>query len=1040
MGSKPAVTGTTHILPYSELSPADFERMCLWLALREGYEEAEHLGAAGNEQGRDILLRLEENQWAMQCKRVRRFGPTDAIKELDKIFSLDHSERPYGVIFVATCDISAETRKRAKARCANEIICEFISLTELDQRVKCHHDLVMEFFQLPHGQLDISPLFFMESFSDIISQALNEMRLFELIELLAALLCHDQAHNFAADDVRLKFSNLLRPALTEVAVTSLHFSDQDFRDYLMQEEEQSIESFQEYLQKQCRSRAASWVRTRLKEDLFHELFCDYYEAYQLFFIQDETELKSLQSRVGSKNGQALLAQLNDQLLLAKAAGTLVPRLQRSFSDEIVILLTSLQMTHEVIEKSHDSIDVVIFDVSGRFPTKVFVSATSRETDQDWIEMIEARRKNQSDLTHSFLVTDNRVGAEAERFASRRGFLIKRMTEFRELLQTTSSDEKYIFGRLATESLLSAIAVSDVYVEPKCEIVQPGFDSQQLSTATELARGQFEAFLNDSELKVFMVFGEYGVGKSAFLAQMAYKMCDPGARYRVVYVPLRKLEHGDQIPEVVGKAVTLAELYEGPAQRTCVVLDGLDEIPGAMQPDERRHNMLRIIEASRKAEKLVVSARSSYFRGLPEFWSLWSKDDDHPFWNKLTKHILPQGIRPAVRSIVLREFNYDDIDEYVAKFGAERGKGAEYTSLFHKRLKQFDPQGVYKRLARSPLYLSLLVNTEPWDDPSIDSIASVLKMLIEFWLARDTEKGPARWLLSPVDRMEFVYELAWFMYRQQKVQIPFSELDEFVTSLYGVEGKVDEAIALDLQTTGFLTTEGQGMQFCLPAFMDYLVAHRFARGEFPIAPPRLPTGGQGRIWLSLLEKGLTAADEWNDSKTDAWLNSLGIRFSDYDVPISTSPVGILYNVADEESFDWPVANSESHGKQRVVLNATFGQHTGVGERSIRVLYGSPMGLHCRPSAWITNQSLKWQAELPSRPKNAFVEFRHQGAKADPRSLLELVTIAVEGNVVFEIFYDHCTDDEFEQLLLAIGGHRATGKDYDWVMQVSGSAYE
>ena len=1040
MGSKPAVTGTTHILPYSELSPADFERMCLWLALREGYEAAEHLGAAGNEQGRDILIRLEENQWAMQCKRVRKFGPTDAIKELDKIFSLDHSERPYGVIFVATCDISAETRKRAKARCANEIVCEFISLTELDQRVKRHRDLVTEFFQLPHGELDFFPLFLIESFSDIISQALDEMRLFDLIELLTSLLCHDQARNYAADDVRLKYSDLLTPALTEVAIKSLHFSDQDFRDYLMLEEEHSIELFQEYLQKQCRSRAASWVRTRRKEDLFHELFCEYYEAYQLFFLQDEAALKSLQSRVGAKKGQALLAQLNDQLLLAKAAGTLVPRLHRSFSEEVVILLTSLQMSHEVIEKSHDSIDFVIFDVSGRFPTKVFVSASSRDLDPDWIEAIEARRKNQSDLTHSFLVTDESVSSETEGFAARRGFSIKRMTEFRELLQASTSGEKFIFGRLATEALLSSIAVHDVYVEPKCEIVQPGFDSRQLTTATEKAREQFESFLNDSELKVFMVFGEYGVGKSAFLAQMAYQMCDPSARFRGVYVPLRKLERGDQIPEIVSKAVSLAELHEGPTQRTCAILDGLDEIPGAMQPDERRHNMLRIIEASRKAEKLVISARSSYFRGLPEFWSLWSKDDNHPFWDKLTKHILPQGIRPAVRSIVLREFNYDDIDEYVAKFGAERGKGAEYASLFHERLKQFDPQGVYKRLARSPLYLSLLVNTEPWDDPSIDSIASVLKMLIEFWLARDTEKGPARWLLSPVDRMEFVYELAWFMYRQQKVRIPFSEVDEFVTSLYGVEGKVDEAIALDLQTTGFLTTEGQGMQFCLPAFMDYLVAHRFARGDFPKSPTRLPTGGQGRIWLSLLEKGLTAADEWNNSKSDAWLDALGVRFNEHDLPISTSPVGILYNVENEKTFDWPVSNSKSHSKQRVVLNATFGQHTGVGERSIRVLYGSPMGLHCRPSAWIVERYREWQGALPSRQKPAFVEFRYEGGKADLSSIISLMTITIVGDVVFEIFYDHCTDDEFEQLLLAIGGHRATSKDYEWVMMVSDSAYD
>lgn len=40
---------TTHILPFGELSPEQFERLCLWLVEREGYLRAEHLGEAGGE-------------------------------------------------------------------------------------------------------------------------------------------------------------------------------------------------------------------------------------------------------------------------------------------------------------------------------------------------------------------------------------------------------------------------------------------------------------------------------------------------------------------------------------------------------------------------------------------------------------------------------------------------------------------------------------------------------------------------------------------------------------------------------------------------------------------------------------------------------------------------------------------------------------------------------------------------------------------------------------------------------------------------------
>jgi len=52
---QPPITRTTHTLPFDKLSPRDFERLCLWLVEREGYERAEHLGAAGSEQGRDIV-------------------------------------------------------------------------------------------------------------------------------------------------------------------------------------------------------------------------------------------------------------------------------------------------------------------------------------------------------------------------------------------------------------------------------------------------------------------------------------------------------------------------------------------------------------------------------------------------------------------------------------------------------------------------------------------------------------------------------------------------------------------------------------------------------------------------------------------------------------------------------------------------------------------------------------------------------------------------------------------------------------------------
>jgi hypothetical protein len=56
--SQSPITRTTHTLLFDELSRRDFERLCLWLVEREGYERAEHLGTAGSEPLVGLLISL----------------------------------------------------------------------------------------------------------------------------------------------------------------------------------------------------------------------------------------------------------------------------------------------------------------------------------------------------------------------------------------------------------------------------------------------------------------------------------------------------------------------------------------------------------------------------------------------------------------------------------------------------------------------------------------------------------------------------------------------------------------------------------------------------------------------------------------------------------------------------------------------------------------------------------------------------------------------------------------------------------------------
>jgi hypothetical protein len=149
---KPLIITTNHPLPFEQLSAHDFERLCLWLVGREGFERAEHLGAAGSECGRDIIAWRGDELWAFQCKRVKRFGPQGALKEIEKVATLPEGQRPTNLVFVVTCNVTANTRQKARDRCAEQDLdCQFWASTELDERVKRYGDIVKEFFRAGQG-------------------------------------------------------------------------------------------------------------------------------------------------------------------------------------------------------------------------------------------------------------------------------------------------------------------------------------------------------------------------------------------------------------------------------------------------------------------------------------------------------------------------------------------------------------------------------------------------------------------------------------------------------------------------------------------------------------------------------------------------------------------------------------------------------------------------------------------------------------------------------------------------------------------------
>jgi tetratricopeptide (TPR) repeat protein len=147
--AKPDLTGTSHKLPFQELAPLNFERLCLWLVNAEKYERAEHLGESGGEGGRDVQAWKDGRRFVFQCKRVQAFGAAGARKEIAKLRCLPSAEQPHELVFVVSRAVTIQTRTAIRKAWGDEATCHFWAGSELDAMVKKHPELLAEFFQLP---------------------------------------------------------------------------------------------------------------------------------------------------------------------------------------------------------------------------------------------------------------------------------------------------------------------------------------------------------------------------------------------------------------------------------------------------------------------------------------------------------------------------------------------------------------------------------------------------------------------------------------------------------------------------------------------------------------------------------------------------------------------------------------------------------------------------------------------------------------------------------------------------------------------------
>ncbi len=145
------VTKTIHPLPFENLDPNRFEDLVRQLAYDfRDWISLEATGRSGSDSGYDIrgLERIgshvdrpapldtdgiededeltdpnEDRLWLVQCKREKEIGPSKLGRYIDAISS-EEKKRIYGLIVVASCDISKKARDVFLAKCREAGISE----------------------------------------------------------------------------------------------------------------------------------------------------------------------------------------------------------------------------------------------------------------------------------------------------------------------------------------------------------------------------------------------------------------------------------------------------------------------------------------------------------------------------------------------------------------------------------------------------------------------------------------------------------------------------------------------------------------------------------------------------------------------------------------------------------------------------------------------------------------------------------------------------------------------------------------------------
>jgi len=846
-----------------------------------------------------------------------------------------------------------------------------------------------------------------------------------LFDFFKPMIANEKAFRFARERLREKYEPLFLPASYDHVIEACRITHDDFVSYFKSKNIVEPSGIYPYLAEHLRARSESWVFNRPRDHDLENFFSEFIAEYEAYFYVHDQQLTTLYIASASRQTLDIVQSLREEVLALARSNVTFKERTRPLSTQILEFVETMGLPCEVLEAGDKELHVIISDPSSTFPVRLYVAARDGDATEDDLDGILRSANGAGKISQIIFIAANGPRPDLAKYAERRGISVLSIDGFRESFTRVTSSERYVVGALGAELLAKTYNVHEFYVEPNAVLSPLGdaLDHRMLDRA-ESALGIIDKFLTDPERRLLFVFGGYGTGKSALCAHLISAHLPTLPQFSAAYVALRQIASSDDLPRVVAKAAQLARARRPSEVRTLVLLDGIDEIHNAMTPTERKKNILSILRSADKCDKMIITVRTSYFRGLDEFWSLFGRDEDHPLWSRMAKHLAEGRRRHTASALTLLDFNTDQVRQYVDSYAEKRELDDDFAATFVASMQDHDVSNYYRMIVRNPLYLFLILESRPWQSAGINCFGDIIEHLIKFWIARDIEKGQSRWLLSAEDRVDFMAFLCRQLFNEVTMSMEFDAFERAVEAFFRVKvgSRGLDALVMDLQTTGIFTTIRGKLYFLVPAFLDYFVSMWFldnsewGKGDVG-RPARLPSVDQAKLWAGLAEVRQGRLDEFQMSGP----------FKDI---VSSSDPRLLRNIelqargalyGQHLESPWHAVNRPDMRNLRKMLNASFDQETDVSQ-GIRVMVRNWKGLHARAAAKLVMGFETWSAGFPADRHPSLAAFVRRLGDPDTVSVLSIMGLMMLGagqDSVLVFTFQGCTLDEFEGFLRFLG---------------------